>query len=127
MKQLSVVEFQYNDKKNMAIGHTPFKLNFGKHLQKRNLIIRIKLPKLSNFLEELQRSWEKARKSINMVKETIKKQFDKKRRNSQGLKVGDNMWLKAKNTHLKQSSKKLDQKIHISFGLKKYQLRNVSD
>ena len=35
-----------------------------------------------------------------MAKETIKKQFNKKRRNPQGLKAGDNMWLKAKNIHL---------------------------
>ena len=30
----------------------------------------------------------------------IKKQFDKKRRNPQGLKVGDNVWLENKNIHL---------------------------
>ena len=40
----------------------------------------------------------------------MKKQFDKKRRNLQGLKVGNNVWLEAKNIHSKQSSKKLDQK-----------------
>ena len=38
----------------------------------------------------------------------MKKQFDKKRRNPQELKIGDNVWLKAKNIHSKQSSKKLD-------------------
>ena len=31
----------------------------------------------------------------------MKKQYDKKRRNSQGLKIGDNVWLEAKNIHLK--------------------------
>ena len=28
-KQLVAAEFQYNDKKHAATGHTPFKLNFG--------------------------------------------------------------------------------------------------
>ena len=35
-----------------------------------------------------------------MAKEVIKKQFDKKRRNSQELKTGDNMWLEVKNIYL---------------------------
>ena len=38
---------------------------------------------------------------MDMAKEAIKKQFDKKRKNSQELKVGDNMQLEAKNIHLK--------------------------
>ena len=35
----------------------------------------------------------------------MKKQFDKKRRNLQELKVGDNMWLEAKNIYLNRSLK----------------------
>ena len=57
--------------------------------------------KLDEFLGEVQRSWNKAKISMNMAKEAMKKQFNKKRRNSQGLKVGDNMWLEAKNIQLK--------------------------
>jgi len=58
-------------------------------------------------------------KSIEIVKEAMKKQFDKKRWNSQELQVGDNMWLDAKNIHLNQSSKKLDQKRYGSFMISK--------
>ena len=85
----------------MVRGHTLFKLNFRRHLWKKNLIIRMKLPKLSDFLKGLQRSWNKAKRSIDMTKEAIKKQYNKRRRNPQGLKVGNNMWLEAKNIHLK--------------------------
>jgi len=49
----------------------------------------------------------------------MKKQFDKKRRNPQGLKVGDNMWLEAKNIYSKQPSKKLGQKRYKSFRILK--------
>ena len=56
---------------------------------------------------------------MNMAKEAMKKQFDKKRRNPQRLKVGDNMWLEAKNIHLKQPSKKLDQKRYRPFRISK--------
>ena len=45
----------------------------------------------------------------------MKKQFDKKRRNSQGLKVSDNMWLENKNIHSNQPSKKLNNKRYRPF------------
>jgi len=49
----------------------------------------------------------------------MKRQFDKKRRNPQGLKVGDNMWLENKNIYLNQPSKKLDQKKYGPFRISK--------
>ena len=52
---------------------------------------------------------------MNMAKEMMKRQFDKKRRNPQGLKEGDNIWLEAKNIHLNRPSKKLDQKRYRPF------------
>ena len=57
--------------------------------------------------------------SIEKRKEGMKKQFDKKRQNSQGLKQGDNMWLEAKNIQSKQSSKKVDQKRYRPFEITK--------
>ena len=59
----------------------------------------MELPKLEDFLERLQRSWEVTKKSIKIAKKAIKKQFDKKRQNPQELKKGDNMWLETKNIH----------------------------
>jgi len=50
-------------------------------------------------VKELQKSWEQATKAMEEAQKNIKKQFDKKRRNSQGLKVGNNMWLGNKNIH----------------------------
>ena len=49
----------------------------------------------------------------------MKKQFNKKRKNPQGLKVGDNVWLENKNIHLNQSSKKLDNKKYRQFRISK--------
>ena len=65
----------------MAMGHIPFKHNFGQHSWKGNLTVQIKFPKLEEFLKELQRSWEKAINLMEIAKEAMKKQFDKKRRN----------------------------------------------
>jgi len=36
---LAAAEFQYNDKKHAATVRTPFKLNFGKHPWKGNLVV----------------------------------------------------------------------------------------
>jgi len=49
-------------------------------------------------------------KAIEEEQRSIKKQFDKKRRNPQGLKVGDHVWLENKNIHSNRPSKKLDNK-----------------
>jgi len=38
---------------------------------------------------------------MEVAKEVIKKQFNKKRQNPQDLKENDNMWLEAKNIHSK--------------------------
>ena len=64
---------------------------------------------------------------MEMAKYAIKKQFNKKRQNLQGLKQEDNIWLEAKNIQLKKPSKKLDQKRYGSFEITKdYWLKNVS-
>jgi len=68
----------------------------------------MEFPKLEEFLIGLQKSWEKATKAMDMAKETMKRQFDKKRQNLQELKKGDNVWLKVKNIYSNRPSKKLD-------------------
>jgi len=52
---------------------------------------------------------------MDMAKEMIKRQFDKKKQNSQGLKEGDDIWLEAKNIHLNRPLKKLDKKRYGPF------------
>ena len=61
---LAATKFQYNDKKHVATGQTPFKLNFGRYPWKSNLVAQMEFPKLEEFLIELQRSWEEAMKSM---------------------------------------------------------------
>jgi len=43
MKWLSVAEFQYNDKRHVAINYIPFKLSFRRHLWKGDLIVKTEL------------------------------------------------------------------------------------
>jgi len=83
----------------MATGKTPFKLNFGRHPWKGDLMVQMEIPRVEEFMKELQKSWEQATKAMKEAQKKMKKQFNKKRRNPQGLKVGDNMWLENKNIH----------------------------
>ena len=53
------------------------------------------------------------------AQKNIKKQFNKKRRNPQELKVGDNAWLENKNIQLNRLLKKLDNKRYGPFRISK--------
>jgi len=53
------------------------------------------------------------------AQKNMKRQFDKKRWNPQGLKVEDNVWLENKNIQLNQPLKKLDNKRYGSFRISK--------
>jgi len=97
---LATAEFQYNNKKHMATGKTPFELNFGRHPWKGDFMVQTEIPRVEEFVKELQKSWEQATNAMEEAQKKMKKQFDKKRRNPQGLKVGDNVWLENKNIHL---------------------------
>ena len=103
----------------MVMGRTPFELNFGRHPWKGDLIVQMGIPQVEKFLIGLQKSWEQVTKAIEEVQKSMKKQFDKKRRNPQGLKVSNNMWLENKNIHSNQPSKKLDNKRYGPFRISK--------
>jgi len=83
----------------VATGQIPSELNFERHLWKDDLVVQMDIPRVEDFLIGLQKSWEQATKAMEEAQKNMKKQFDKKRRNSQGLKVGDNVWLENKNIH----------------------------
>ena len=103
----------------MTTGQTPFKLNFGKHPWKDDLVVQMDISRVEDFLIGLQKSWEQVTKAMEEAQKNIKKQFNKKRRNSQGLKVRDNMWLENKNIHSNRLSKKLDNKRYRLFRILK--------
>jgi len=94
---LAMAEFAYNDKKHAAMGKTPFELNFGRHPWKGDLMVQMELPRVEEFTKKLQESWKHVTQAIEEAQKNMKWQFDKKRRNSQDLKVGDHVWLENKN------------------------------
>ena len=116
---LAAAEFQYNDKKHAVTERTPLKLNFGRHPWKDNLVIQIEIPRVEEFLVEIQKSQEQVTKTMEEAQKNMKRQFNKKEWNPQGIKIRDNVWLKNKNIQLNQPSKKLDNKIYEHFRISK--------
>jgi len=55
MDWLAAVEFQYNNKKHVITGRTPFE--FGRHPWKGNLMVQMKIPRVKEFLIGIQKSW----------------------------------------------------------------------
>ena len=82
-------------------------------------MVKTDIPWVEDFLSELQKSWEQATKAMEEAQKNMKKQFDKKRRNPQELKVGDHVWLENKNIHSNWPSKKLDNKRYRPFKISK--------
>jgi len=103
------------DKRNKLINN----INFGCHPWKGYLTVQMEFPKLEEFLISLQRSWKKATKAMDRAQEMMKRQFDKKRWNPQGLQKREDIWLEAKNIYLNKLSKKLDQKRYGPFKILK--------
>ncbi len=80
-KWLAAAEFQYNNKKHAATRKISFELNFGRHPWKGDLMVKMDIPRVEDFLIGLQRSWEQVTKVMEEAQKNMKKQFDKKRRN----------------------------------------------
>ena len=101
------------------MGKTPFELNFGRHPWKGDLMVQTELPRVEEFAKKLQESWKHAAQAMEESQKNMKRQFDKRRRNPQGLKVGEHMWLENKNIQSNQPSKKLDNKRYGPFKITK--------
>ena len=119
MEWLAMAEFAYNDKKHATTGKTPFELNFGRHPWKEDLMVQTELPRVEEFTKKIQESWKHTTQTMEESQRNMKRQFDERRRNPQGLKVGEHVWLENKNIQSNQSSKKLDNKRYGPFRITK--------
>ena len=82
-------------------------------------MVQTELPWVEEFAKKLQESWKQATQAMEEAQKNMKWQFDKKRRNPQGLKVDDHVWLENKNIQSNRPSKKLDNKRYRSFRITK--------
>ena len=88
-KWLAIAEFQYNDKEHTVTEHFPFYVNYRRHPWKENLIVKIEIPSLEDLLKKMETTREETRTAIERTKETMKRQYNKRTHQSQGLKTGE--------------------------------------
>ena len=119
MKRENKIESIVSHLDNMATKRIPFELNFKRHPWKGDLMVQTGIPWVEEFSIGIQKSWKQVTKVIKEAQKNMKRQFDKKRKNPQGLKVGDHVWLENKNIQLNWPSKKLDNKRYRPFRISK--------
>ena len=76
------------------------------------------IPSLEDLLKKIETMREEAKTAMEKTKETMKRQYDKKTHWSQDLKIGEQVWLEARNIQTNWPSKKLDQKRYGPFTVK---------
>ena len=82
-------------------------------------MVQTEIPRVEKFTKNIQESWKHVAQAMEEAQKNMKWQFDKKRRNPQGLKVGDHVWLENKNIQSNRPSKKLDNKRYGPFRISK--------
>jgi transposase InsO family protein len=112
---LPMAEFAYNDKANSSTKHSPFYLNYGRHPWKGNLVPKSSMPELEEFLQHMEEARRTARENLDKNNSRMKTEYDKKRRPSNNFKVGEKVFLEAKNITSNRPSKKLEQRRYGPF------------
>jgi len=72
--------------------------------------VETEIPSLEELLKKMETTREVARTAMERIKDTMKRQYDKRRCQAQDLKVEEQVWLEVKNIQTNQPLKKLDQK-----------------
>ena len=78
----------------------------------------MEISNLEDLLKKMETMREEAKTAMERTKETMKRQYDKRTCQSQGLKTGEQVWLKTRNIQTNWPSKKLDQKKYRPFTIK---------
>jgi len=56
----------------MVTGKTPFKLNFGRHSWKGDLMVQMEIPRVEEFVKELQKTWKQATNTMEEAQKNMK-------------------------------------------------------
>jgi len=72
-------------------------VNYGRHSWKGNLTVETEIPSLEESLKKIETTREEARTAMERTKDIMKRQYDKRTCQLQGLKTGEQVWLEAKN------------------------------
>jgi len=100
---LASAEFAVNNKVHMAMKVLPFMANYEKELRtRRDIRKRGKVKKVMEFVERMKQVQEEAGVSLKKTQEDIKRQADKRRKETKDWKKGDRVLLSTKDLVFKE-------------------------
>lgn len=105
---LPAAEFALNSRVSSATGKAPFELIYG-YLPDFTIPIGRKsnIPSLDERLDRMAQARKDASAALRMTKAKMKEQYEKGKRTAHEFKVGEFVWLNAKNIHIHQQTPKL--------------------
>ena len=99
-RKLPLCEFAINNAWNSSTGESAFFLNYGCHPHVPSVVegsyVSSQLPAVKDFVENMQKSVQRARECLQQAQACMKKSSDKRRRDVE-YAVGDWVWLSNKN------------------------------
>ena len=100
---LALAEFAVNNKAHSATKVLPFMANYGRELRMGdNIKKRGKVEKMTEFVERIKKVHEKAGAALKKAQEDMKRQVDKRRKETKDWKKGDRVLLSTKDLMFKE-------------------------
>ena len=100
---LASAEFVVNNKVHTATKVLPFMANYGRELRIRgNIRKREKVEKATEFVERVKKVHEEAGVALKKVQEDMKRQADRRRKETENWKKGDKVLLSTKDLVFKE-------------------------
>ena len=106
---LALAEFTHNDKTSSSTSMSPFYVNTGMHPWKGiENAVESRNESADDFAKKMKKIRDKAAVALETTQKNMKKYYDAHRREALDFKVGDKVWLEAKDITTDRPTKKLD-------------------
>src|SRR6266852_3464126 len=113
---LALAEFAYNDREHSVTKCSPFFANYGRHLNKgMNQNVQVKSQGAIEFVQQMKNIHKEVGAAIAHAQRLMKKQYDKRKQQSQNYQPGDKVWVDGKEITTDRPTKKLDDRRYGPF------------
>ena len=123
---LSLAEFSYNNRVQASTRQTPFMLNYGRHPRLGVEPLKdVERTSVEDFVKKMQASRQEAEAALHQAAEDMARYYDQQRGVALTYKVGDQVWLDAKDIKTDRPSRKLSDKRYGPFKVVKVVSQNA--